>query len=89
MSCSEWPTLGSDKDIEWIHASISRRNCMPTYEDLSMMHKAVFTDGFSYQVFAPPSKHINIHKYALHLWGRVDGQPQVPDFVEISGMKSI
>lgn len=64
---------------EWIHASISRVDHMPTYDDLKLLHAAVFDSGWAYQVFAPPSDHINLHEHALHLWGRLDGKPELPD----------
>jgi hypothetical protein len=63
----------------WIHASIARDE-MPTYDDLVQLHTAVFGDGYAYQVFAPPSQHVNIHQHALHLWGRADGKPSMPEF---------
>lgn len=65
---------------EWIHASISRRDGIPAYDDLVLLHRAVFGDGWAYQVFAPPDEHINIHGRCLHLWGRIDGKPALPDF---------
>lgn len=64
---------------EWVHASIAGHGWMPTYDDLVVLHRAAF-DGPAYQVFAPSSEHINIHEYALHLWGRLDGRPALPDF---------
>jgi hypothetical protein len=63
----------------WIHASIAGQE-MPTYEDLVQLHAAVFGDGYAYQVFVPPSQHVNIHEHALHLWGRADGRPVTPEF---------
>jgi hypothetical protein len=36
-------------------------------------------------VFAPPTDHVNIHEYALHLFGRLDGTPALPDFTAGSG----
>lgn len=68
---------GSD---EWIHASIARPDRMPTYADLKLLHAAVFGERWAYQVFAPPSDHVNIHNYALHLFGRLDGERVLPDF---------
>jgi hypothetical protein len=65
--------------IEWIHASIAKPT-MPTYEDLQLVHFAVFQGRFAYQVFAPESQHVNIHETALHLWGRLDGAPCLPEF---------
>lgn len=71
---------------EWVHASIARHDkTMPSYDELAMLHQVVFGDGWAYQVFAPPAKHVNIHEYALHLWGRLDGAPALPDFVGDSG----
>ena len=68
-----------DDDVEWLHASIVRP-WMPTYQDLTLLHKGVFGDGYAYQVFAPPDQHINIHDRALHLFGRFDGKPALPEF---------
>lgn len=65
---------------DWLHASISRPDRIPEYEDLTMMHAAVFGTGWAYQVFAPPAAHINIHARVLHLWGRLDGTPALPNF---------
>lgn len=43
-------------------------------------------DGeWDYQVFAPPSDHVNIHNYALHLFGRLNGKPALPDFTDGTG----
>jgi hypothetical protein len=80
--------------IYWVHASITRKERMPSYEDLKLLHRAVFGDlSWSYQVFAPASQHVNIHEYALHLWGRADGSPALPDFAglfeSITGVKSV
>jgi hypothetical protein len=68
-------------DAEWVHASISRPHRMPDYDDLVTLHRAAFHDTWAYQVFAPRAHHINIHERTLHLWGRLDGAPVLPDFV--------
>ena len=70
---------------DWVHASIAWAETMPTYDDLKLLHLAVFGDGWAYQVFAPPSDHVNIHAYALHLFGRSDGKPALPDFTGGTG----
>lgn len=70
---------------EWIHASIAYPTHMPRYEDLKLLHQAVFGDGWAYQVFAPPTDHVNIHEHALHLFGRLDGKPALPDFTDGTG----
>lgn len=66
--------------VEYVHASVADRNQMPTYDDLVLLHRAVFGDGYAYQVFAPRDQHVNIHQHALHLWGRSDGKPVLPEF---------
>lgn len=68
---------------EWVHASMSRVGEMPTYDDLVLLHRAVFGEGWAYQVFAPAEHHVNIHAFALHLWGRADGKPTMPNFGEL------
>lgn len=78
ISHGRYPHIG---DIHpWVHASISRRDVIPSYEELTMLHAAVWPDGWAYQVFAPPSAHVNIHPRALHLWGRPDGRALLPNF---------
>jgi hypothetical protein len=69
----------------WVHASMTRDGEVPSYGDLKLLHRAVFGDGWSYQVFTPPSDHVNIHEFALHLFGRLDGEPALPDFTQGSG----
>lgn len=79
LTCS--PAEGDD----WVHASVAWRDRMPSYADLKWLHAAVFEDGWAYQVFAPPSDHVNIHEHALHLFGRLDGKPALPDFTDGTG----
>jgi hypothetical protein len=72
----------SEPGVEWIHASMSYELSYryPSYMDLKTMHRAVFGDGHSYQVFVPPDEHINITSNVLHLWGRLDGKSALPNF---------
>lgn len=78
-------TCAAHGEHEWVHASIARPSEMPSYADLKVLHAAVFGSGWAYQVFAPPTDHVNIHNFALHLFGRLDGKPALPDFTEGSG----
>lgn len=74
--------------VEWIHASIAFAREMPTYDNLVALKAAVFgPDRWAYQVFAVDSEHVSIHDFALHLWGRADGERALPDFT--GGMGSI
>ena len=81
------------KGLEFLHASISFTDQMPRYEDLALLHRAVFgRRRWAYQVFAPEASHINGkdtgmfgHEFALHLWGRADGAPMMPDQGSVFG----
>ena len=74
VTCSDQPD-----GLDWVHASIAHLDRMPRYDELARLHRGVF-NGPAYQVFVPRAEHINIHEYALHLWGRLDGKPALPDF---------
>lgn len=62
---------------EWIHAQIAGYDDMPSYEQLKELHHAVFGDDYAYMVF-PPKENVRV----LHLWGRADGAPAIPEFSE-------
>ncbi|MER5622486.1 hypothetical protein ABT061_15725 [Streptosporangium sp. NPDC002544] len=66
---------------DWLHASIAWADHIPTYDDLVTLKTGVFGDRReAYQVFPAKQRHISIHAHALHLWGRADGAPVLPDF---------
>lgn len=75
--------LGPHSVETWLHASIAYddEEVMPSYDDLALLHRAAWgDDGWSYQVFAPVKDHVNIRANALHLWGRTNGAPLLPNF---------
>lgn len=74
------PDPAFEGDMMWIHASMSRSDQVPTYEDMQRLHRAVWPQGWAYQLFAPEHEHVNIHENALHLFGRPDGRPELPNF---------
>lgn len=66
---------------EWIHASFSWVNRVPTYDELMRLKLAVWgPNGEAYQVHPADRDHVNIHEFALHLWGRADGARVLPNF---------
>jgi hypothetical protein len=76
VTCAE-----QDDGVDWIHASIAHSDEMPSYDDLVTLHRSIWgTNGFAYQCFVPVANHVNIHEYALHLWGRQDGKSALPWF---------
>ena len=70
----------------WVHISASRRNKVPSWDDL-MMIKCQFLgeNKKAIQVLAPRSEHVNICSNCLHIWHCVDNDP-LPDFTRGSGM---
>jgi hypothetical protein len=72
---------------EWMHASISRRNRLPDYNDLVEL-KNIFIGPHrkAVQIFPPMLEHVDIHKFCLHLWACLGADP-LPDFTR--GGKSI
>jgi hypothetical protein len=78
---SDGPAPDAPDGPDWRHASISRPNRDPDYDELVLLHRAVWgQDGYAYQVFAARSEHVNIHHHALHLWGTPDGARLLPAF---------
>lgn len=66
---------------DWTHASFSWIDRVPTYDELVRLKEAVWgPEGEAYQIHPRAERHVNIHAYALHLWGRADGAPVLPDF---------
>ena len=64
----------------WVHVSLSRRDRMPSYDDMALV-KRVFigADRKAVQVFPQRREHYSLHEFCLHLWHCVDGDG-LPDF---------
>jgi len=68
---------------DWLHGSLAWVDHMPDYDDLVALKDAVFGPKREcYQVFPPVTRHVSIHDFALHLWGRADGTGVLPEFGE-------
>lgn len=53
----------------WDHVSVSTERRCPTWEELEHVKRLFFKDDeTAMQLHLPPSDHINIHPYVLHLW---------------------
>lgn len=71
---------------DWIHASIAFQHEDPAYADLVALKAAVFGPvREAYQVFPASARHVSIHDHALHLYGRADGRPVLPDMTDGTG----
>lgn len=97
VTCSDHPDFfdivgaGIMRPIEIVHASMAFADRLPTYDELTLMHAAVWPHGYAYMILVPPEFHVNIHENALHLWGRLDGKPLVAELSALlpSGARSI
>ena len=63
----------------WLHVSVSRRNKLPSWDDLRLVKDTFLPDWTAYQILPPKEEHVNIHPYCLHLWVCLDRQV-TPDF---------
>lgn len=75
-------TAAFNGDVAYIHASISKRGSIPTYEDLCELKRIVFGEHrYAALVFPPKSYHVNIHQGCLHLWGALNpSEWPLPEF---------
>ena len=83
-------SLSREEDGElWVHVSACGREggrfSLPSWESLKRVKHDFFGDGWAYQVFPPKEDYVNIHPYVLHLFGRFDGKPALPDFTRGTG----
>ena len=64
----------------WMHVSCSRRNRLPSWEELRLVKDTfIGRERKAIQVLPPDSEYVNIHGYVLHLWCCLDVDP-LPDF---------
>lgn len=64
----------------WVHVSLSRRDRMPSHEDLTRIKRLfIGPDRRALQLFVPEDEHVNFHRFCLHLWHCLDGDG-LPDF---------
>jgi hypothetical protein len=74
-------TTGSfDDGRDWMHISVSRKDRLPSWDDMKFVKNTFAESRVGYQVFAPPSEHVNIHDFCLHIWVPLSGAPPLPNF---------
>lgn len=67
---------------KWLHLSMSHRNRVPTYDELTYMKRHwAGDDRKCIMVLPEKSEYININPYVLHLFCCLDGDP-LPDFTQ-------
>lgn len=72
-------------DRLWLHVSVSRRERLPSWEEINEV-KDIFVgkDRKAVMVFPPEDEKVNIHPYCMHLFSCVS-EDILPDFTRGSG----
>lgn len=66
-------------DQQWLHVSTAWTNRLPTWEEFREVRETFFGDDLvAIQVFPPKAEYVNVHRFCLHLYARVD-ERTVPD----------
>lgn len=67
----------------WDHVSVSRRNRCPNWPEMEHIKRLFFKDDeTAMQLHVPPSDHISIHPYCLHLWRPLNAEiPRPPSIM--------
>lgn len=53
----------------WDHVSVSRANRCPNWPEMEQVRRVFFQDHeTAMQLHVPPTDHINLHAYTLHMW---------------------
>ena len=59
----------ASSDGGWDHVSVSRRNRCPNWHELEHVKRLFFEDHeTAMQLHVPPSQHVSLHPFCLHLW---------------------
>jgi hypothetical protein len=67
----------------WDHVSVSRANRCPNWPEMEQIKRLFFaTVETAMQLHVPPSDHISVHPYCLHLWRPHDVEiPRPPSWM--------
>ena len=62
-----------DGDRRWLHVSCSRRDRLPSWEDLRAVKDLFIGRGKeALQILPPEEEYVNLHPNTLHLWHCID-----------------
>lgn len=66
-------------DEGWDHVSVSRPMRCPNWKEMEHVKRLFFNDDEpAMQLHLPPTDHISVHPYCLHIWRPHDGLPLPP-----------
>lgn len=61
--------------LGWEHVSVSRKNKVPSYDDMDRVKRAFWDDDQCVmQLHVPRQDHVNCHPFCLHLWRPTKGK---------------
>ncbi|MBI9112426.1 hypothetical protein [Maridesulfovibrio ferrireducens] len=62
---------GEGNESKWVHLSCSRKDRLPTWDDLKGVKKMFLGDEKeALQVFPKTEDYVNLHPFCLHLWAQ-------------------
>lgn len=62
-------TVIISKDAGLWHMSMSRKDRLPSYDELKIARYQFFPDvDYMVQIFPPEKDFVNMHQFTLHLW---------------------
>lgn len=66
---------------EWLHVSVSRKDRLPSYDDMKHVKEVVIGNDRWAAMFLPPvALHVNIHQFCLHWYSPLTGSLPWPEF---------
>ena len=70
----------------WLHVSVSRRDRIPSYEELNEVRRIFVGAGLkAIQVFPALKEVVNHHPFCLHLFASLEERDPLPDFRDAEG----
>jgi hypothetical protein len=75
--------------LGWEHVSVSTRRRMPNWIEMSWVKDLFWDDEACVVQYHPrKSQYVNMHKYTLHMWRRIEGFPEPPSIaVGVKGVE--
>jgi hypothetical protein len=75
-----WSLSLEDDGNIWLHASLAHGKRLPERPEMGRVKDWVFGPArWAYEVWPPEAAYVNLRE-VLHLWGRLDGSPVLPEF---------
>jgi hypothetical protein len=74
-----------EPELPWEHVSISLKNRCPTWDEMEYVKRLFWDENeWAMQLHAPPSKHISVHPYCLHIWRPLHCEIPIPPAIMVA-----